>query len=112
MWEQEDKDKIILWASFTTCFFVFMRSGKVSLGTNGPSDPTRDLTLQDIKVDIVQHPRLVRLHLKHSKTDQFADIFMVRTYNELCPASALLAWLTHREADRSCPLFQVLTALL
>ena len=69
----------MLRAAFTTCFFTW---GKVSLGTNGPSDPTRDLMLQDIKIDSVQHPRLVRLHLKHSKTDQFADIFIARTYSD------------------------------
>ena len=109
-WEQEglDKDKIMLWAAFTTCFFGFMRSGEISLGNDSPFDPTRDLTPQDIEVDSVQDPRLVRLHLKHSKTDPFgegSDIFVARTYNELCPVSALLAWLTHREADRSSPLF-------
>jgi len=113
-WEQEgtDKDEAMLWATFMTCFFDFMRLGEISLGTDGPSSPTRDLTLWDIKVDSVQHPRLARLYLKHSKTDWFTDIFMARTYNELYPVSALLTWLTHQEADRSCPLFQVLTALL
>ena len=85
-----------------------MRLVEIFLDNNGPFNPTRDLTPKDIKVDSIQDPRLVRLHLKHSKTDPFgegSDTFVVRTYNELCPVSALLAWLTHQEANQLGPLF-------
>ena len=90
------------------CFFGFLQSGEISLGADSSFDPTRDLTPHDIEVDNLVNPQLLRLHLKHSKTDPYSegsDIFIARTHDELCPVSAILAWLTHREAGRSGPLF-------
>jgi len=109
-WEKEgiDQDKIMLWAAFTICFFGFLRSGEICSGADGPFDPTSDLTPQDIEIDSIQNPQILRIRLKHSKTDPFregSDIFVARTQNELCPVSAVLAWLTNREADRTTPLF-------
>ena len=98
----------MLWAAFTMCFFGFMQPGEIFLGTDGPFDLTRDLTPQDIEIDSIENPQLLRLHLKHSKTDPYtegSDIFVLRMHDELCPVSALLARLTHREADRRGPLF-------
>ena len=86
-----------------------MRSGEICLDANASFDPTRDLTPQDIEVDSAQEPRLLRLHLKHSKTDPFSegsDIFLAKAYDELCPMAALLAWLTHRGPDHTGPLFR------
>ena len=109
-WEHDgiNQDRIMLWAAFTICFFGFLRSGEISLGADSSFDPTRDLTPHDIEVDNLENPQLLRLHLKHSKTDPYSegsDIFIARTHDELCPVSAVLAWLTHREAGRSGPLF-------
>jgi len=109
-WEREglDNDKVMLWAAFTTCFFGFLRSGEVGLETNGAFDPTRDLTPQDVEVDNLDHPKLLKLHLKHSKTDPYSegsDIFIARTNDELCPVAALLSWLTQRNGDQRGPLF-------
>jgi len=94
-WEHKglDKDKVMFWAAFTTCFFGFLRSGEIYLETNDLFDPVRDLTSQDVEVDNLDDPKLLRLHLKHSKTDPYSegsDIFISRTYDELCPLSALL----------------------
>jgi len=98
----------MLWAAFTTCFFGFLRSGEICLENNDLFDPARDLTFQDVKVDSLEDPKLLRLRLKHSKTDPYSegsDIFVSRTYDELCPLSALLAWLTQRESRHQNPLF-------
>ena len=78
-------------------------------------DPTRDLTPQDIEVDSLDNPKLLRLHFKHSKTDpcgEGSDVFVSRTHDKLCPVSALLAWLTHWEGDRNGPLFHFQTGRL
>ena len=84
----------MLWAAFTTCFFGFLRSGEICLETNDLFDPARDLTSQDVEIDSLDDPKLLRLRLKHSKTDPYSessDIFVSRTYDKLCPLSALLA---------------------
>ena len=110
VWEQEgiNHDRIMLWTAFTLCFFAFMRSGEICCAGGGSFDPTRDLTPQDVTVDCITNPQMLRVHLKHSKTDPFregTDIFVARTNDELCPVTALLAWLVER-GKKEGPLFQ------
>jgi len=102
------KDKIMLWAAFTMCFFGFLRSGEICLGKDETFDPTRDITPQDIEVDNLENSKLLRLHLNHSKTDPYSEdsnIFVTRIYNEFYPVLAILAWLPEWEASKSGPLF-------
>jgi len=109
-WEREglDNDKVMLWAAFSYHSLDSLRSGEVCLETNGAFDPTRDLTLQDVEVDNLDHPKLLKLHLKHLKTDPYSegsDVFIASTNDELCPVAALLSWLTQRKGDQRGPLF-------
>ena len=51
----------------------------------------------------------MRIHLKHSKTDQERvgiDLYVGRTDNELCPVAAMLAYLVVRGQDDG-PLFRL-----
>ena len=103
-----DADKTMLWAAFTIAFFGFMRSGELCVGTDGPFDPDKDLTARDVQVDNLHNPQLLKIHLKQSKTDPFrvgTDIFMSRTHDQLCPVSALLAWLICSGNNQTGPLF-------
>lgn len=62
-------------------------------------DPGAHLTYSDVSIDDPEHPTLMKLRLKASKTDPFrkgVDIVMGRTYNELCPIEAMLAFLAIR----------------
>ena len=62
-------------------------------------DPGAHLTYSDVSIDDPGHPSLMKLRLKASKTDPFqkvVDIVMGRTYNELCPNEAILAFLALR----------------
>ena len=110
-WERQgiDTDKIMLWAAFTVAFFGFLRSGELCVGVDGVFDPARDLTAQDVQIDSVNNPQLLKIRLKQSKTYPFrvaADVFMSRTHNKLCPVSALLAWLIRRgNGNQTGPLF-------
>ena len=64
-------------------------------------DPTSSLTLEDVAVDKHDNPSLVRIRLKQSKTDPFrhgVDIFLGRTHADLCPVTALLAYIAVRPA--------------
>ena len=108
-WEHEgiDFDKTMLWAAFTLCFFCFMRSGEICVMNSESFDATKDLTPEDIAIDNIANPKVLRVHLRHSKTDPFregAELFVARTNNELCPVAAMLSWLVRR-GNSSGPLF-------
>ena len=109
-WEQEgvNHGRIMLWAAFTLCLFAFMCSGEICCAGGGSFNQTRDLTPQDVTVDCITNPQMLRVHLKHSKTDPFregTDIFVARTNDELCPVTALLTRLVER-GKKEGPLFQ------
>lgn len=100
-WQGEgpSQDQVMLWAAATLCFFGFLRSGEITVPSDAAFDPSCHLTFQDISVDQVTDPQLLRVHLKSSKTDPFrkgVDVFVGRTSNELCPVAAMLAYLAIR----------------
>ena len=89
----------MLWAAVTLCFFVFLRSGEVTIHSDHSFDPAAHITFSDISVDHIQDPQSVKLRLKASKTDPFrrgVDIIVGKTNNKLCPVSALLAYMAIR----------------
>ena len=102
-----DYQNILLWAACCVGFFGFMRSGEFTLTSTTAFNPTCHLSIQDVAIDSHSNPTLVQLHLKQSKTDQFrqgAFIYLSRTGTDLCPVSALLAYLAIR-GDALGPLF-------
>ena len=102
-----DYQNILLWAACCVRFFWFMRSGEFTLTSTTAFNPTCHLSVQDVAIDSHLNPTLVQLHLKQSKTDQFcqgAFIYLSRTGTDLCPFSALLAYLAIH-GDAPGPLF-------
>lgn len=73
LWSKQPRkeDRTMLWAAFTTCFFGFMRVGELCTHDNQSFDATSGLLADDISVDNITDPNLIRIHLKVSKTDQF-----------------------------------------
>lgn len=68
-----------------------MRAGEFN---TRPGEPP-SLTPQDVAVDDRDHPTLVRIHFRGSKTDPFrhgVDIYLGCTNKDLCPVGALLAF--------------------
>ena len=62
---------------------------------------------QDVAIDTISNPQVIRVTLKTSKTNPFregADTHIQRTNNNLCPVAALLAWLVKR-SNTPGPLF-------
>ena len=107
-------DQVLLWAAFTLAFFGFLRSGEICSPSDKAYDPTAHLSFSDVAIDDPQNPSIMRVHLKTSKTDPFrkgVDIFLGRTYNELCPISAMLAYLAVRGGAEG-PLFKFQNGLL
>ena len=108
-WEKDqiDKDRVMLWAAFTLCFFSFICSGKLCCITEGAFDQSCNLTPHDIAVDDVRNPTTMKVHLKCSKTDLFreeTDKFLACMDDELCPIAAMLSWLVIR-GNKDSPLF-------
>ena len=73
----------------------FLRAGEFTVKSADKFDPT-SLMLEDVAVDKHDNPALVRIRLKQRKTDPFwhgVDIFLGWTQADVCPVSALLAYI-------------------
>ena len=95
------QDHVMLWAAVTLSFFGFFQSGEVTVPSDSAFDPSAHLTFEDVSVDQITDPRVLKVHLKTSKTDPFrkgVDVFVGKTGNELCPVAAMLSYLTQRTA--------------
>ena len=91
-----DYNNVMLWAVVCVVFFGFLRYGEF---VQKSTTSTVHLTPLDVAVDSHSQPSAVRLHIKRSKANQFgsgAQIFLARTGTDLCPVSALLAYLARR----------------
>ena len=81
--------------------FSYIHSGEIGTYSESDFDPTHNLTTQDVAVDNLVNPKILKIRPKCSKTDLFregADIFLARTHDKLCPVMAMLAWLVKRKA--------------
>ena len=84
-----------------------MRAGELVVDTVASFNPEQHLTIEDIATDNRQHPGLVQITLKCSKTDPFrkgVDVVLGVTHDELCPVQALFGYLQLR-GGVSGPLF-------
>ena len=100
-------ERIVLWAICCAAFFGFCRLGELLLPSPGSFNPRLHLAWDDMAVDNPLAPRMVKLHLKQSKTDQLGrgvDIIVGRTDRDLCPVGAILAYVAAR-GNRQGPFF-------
>ena len=98
---------VMLWAACCMGFFGFMRAGEFSVTHVSEFDPAASLCLGDVAVDQHQDPSVVQVRLKQSKTDPFrrgVSIYFGRTQMDLCPVTAILAYIAVRPAVNG-PLF-------
>ena len=95
----QEFDSVMLWAAASTCFFGFMRAGELSIPSAEAFDPTTHLCFGDLSIDDIYNLTVMKLRLKASKTDPFrqgVEIIVGRTYNSLCPITAVLAYVAMR----------------
>ena len=93
-------DTIMLWAASTLCFFGFFRVGKITAPSDRGFNPQIHLSFGDVAVDSPSAPSILKVHLKQSKMDQFRkgmDVYVGMTGDDLCPVSAMLAYLALRQ---------------
>ena len=65
-------------------------------------DKDTHLNMEDVSVDSVANPTVVKVQIKASKTDQFRKgvaVFVGRTDNNLCPVAAILAYIARRGTE-------------
>lgn len=88
-------------------FFGFLRSGEITVRAAGEYDPQADLSFGDVTLNHRENPTVAQIRIKASKTDPFrkgVNIYMGATGNDLCPVTAIAAYLAVR---RSAPFFQL-----
>ena len=84
---------LMLWAAASLCFFGFMRSGELTIPSAKSYDAGAHLSFQDVTMDCVHNPRILRVNLKASKTDPFrvgVNVYVGTTGNGLYPVTAVL----------------------
>ena len=94
--------KVVIWAVACTAFFGFFMLGELLPETAGAYSPSLSLSWGDVTVDSQEKPRMVKLHLRKSKCDQFwlgADIILGRTLTPLCPVASVLSYIVVRRTD-------------
>lgn len=93
------EDRIMLWAAAVLCFFGFFRSGELTVPNETSFDEGAHLMFQDVTVDSLENPQVLKVKVKASKTDPYRvgiDVFVGRTDNDLCPVAAVLAYMRSR----------------
>lgn len=87
-----------LWASCCLGFFGFIRAGEFTSSTPRMA-PDATMSAEDIGIDSPVNPRVLVVHLWHSKMDPFSAgvcLFLGRTGDILCPVKAVLGYLAMR----------------
>ena len=107
MFSSTNQERVVVWAIACTAFFGFFRHGDMLPEAPRSFNPATDLAWGDVAADSHVAPRMLQIHLKKSKCDQFgrgSDIVLGRTDSLLYPVAALLHYIAARGA-RPGPFF-------
>ena len=77
-----------------------MRAEELCCDDSQTFDTMSDLLVEDVLVDKIINLKLIRIHLKVSKMDQFregVDICIARIHCNFCPVAAPPSWLVKCE---------------
>ena len=110
VWQgDKDRDKVsMLWAAVCTCFFGFLRSGKIVVLSDSEYDPATHLSYGEVRLDNAINPQFLEVTIKASKTNPLrrgVQIYLGRTESDLCPVAATLNYMVQRSND-SRPIFR------
>ena len=90
----QHKERLVLWAASALCFVGFFRLGELLSSLKAQADQQGRLLWGDITVDSTHAHRMLRVHLRGSKCDQFGkgvNIFVGKTDNQQCPVTTVVA---------------------
>ena len=82
MFSSTNQERVVVWAIACTAFFGFFRHGDMLPEAPRSFNPATDLAWGDVAADSHVAPRMLQIHLKKSKCDQFgrgSDIVLGRT---------------------------------
>ncbi len=65
------RDKVMMWAAASLCFFGFLRSGEIIVPSEAAFDERTHLSFRDVSVDRLDNPSIMKVRLKVFKTDPF-----------------------------------------
>ena len=74
--------------------YGFLWSGEITVLSDAGYNSSIHLNMADISVGNAENPTVVKVKIKAAKTYQFikgVDIYIGRTYNQICPVEALMA---------------------
>ena len=100
-------DNVLIWAACCLAFFGFLRVSEFTVPAQSQYDPSTHLSISDVSIDNKDHPQLLRIRIKQSKTDPFrqgVDIYLGRTGEGICPIKGILPYLAQRGSHPG-PLF-------
>lgn len=95
----KDPDMIMLWAAAVLGFSGFFWARELTLPSQKDFQPRKHLCWWDETVDNTQAPNVLRVHLKHSKTNQpgqGVEVYVGKTGCKLCPVAAVSAYMVSR----------------
>ncbi len=92
VWQQVESGSM-LWAAASLCFFGFLRSGEITIPSDTAYDEGAHLNFNDVAVDGLENPKMLRLRIKADPFRVGVDIFVGRTGTPLCPVEALLIYM-------------------
>ena len=110
MWDPQahKADVVMLWAACCLAYFGFMRIGELTVPTDNGYDASCHLSWGDVMVDDPLRPSRLEVRIKASKTDLFRQgisLFIGRVTSDICPVSAMLAYMVVRGKEAG-PLFR------
>ena len=94
-----DANSVVTWAVTCTAFFLFFRLGELLPLSSSSFNATMYLAWGDVAVDDRTNPRMIQIHLKTSKCDQFGqgtDVNVGVTGMDICPVSTLSQYMSSR----------------
>ena len=86
--ESHDREASMLQAACCLGFFGFLRAAEFTVPSWEKFEPGAHLTISDVAVDSHNDPSMLRIHIKHSKTDPFrkgVHIYLGRSHSDICP---------------------------
>ena len=99
----------MLWAASVMCFFGFFRAGEITSPSLTSFDNSRHLSWGDVSIDNHSKPRMLEVHLKYSKTDQWGkgvNVYLRTTGCSLCPVTGVITYMSVRGGS-SGPFFKL-----
>ena len=99
LFTSDEPNRVVLWAVASVAFFGFFRLGELLPDSVGAFNPSTSLAWGDVSMDDQAAPRMIQVHLKRSKCDQFgagSDVVVGVTGTATCPVTAMVRYLEIR----------------